>query len=627
MIKIVFFAPYPQIFSDIRGVFDDRPDRDEFEYEIRQDITNNPLKDLDADIIIARGFTARSLRRAGLPCTELQVSGYDIMAAIFKCRKLAPDCARIAIIGPFNMIYGSEAINGILSELRVTPYITDDETLLEDTLRRALEDGNTAVVGSHSSVLLASKRGIPAVMIESGREAIASAISHAREAVLMRRQEQEHAARIANIMNYSFQGIISTDREGNITMANSYVYSILKLENSLLGTPLISLFPDIPVDAVIRSGAKILSDLRKWRTMTLLVNCVPVGGEVDRAGCVLTFQNATQIQRQKVAIQRKLYRSECRAKHRFSDLLYESASMAQLLQDAREYSYADAHVLMCGETGTGKSMLAESIHNSSRRKNGHFVTVSCMGLSENALERELFGYVEGAVRGVSGERAGAIELAHQGTLFLDEVDALPARLQLRLLRVLEEQETGRIGSVEQMPVNLRIIASTARDMGEELKQGRFRSDLFYRLDVLELHLPPLRERPEDIPPLVGSFLGFERQRTGSRVEQIAAPALELLRRYDWPGNVRELENFCERLAVLCGRPTARVEDAIRAMPALASLPGKLETRAEVPVPASDERTQLLQLLDRFEGSRKKTAEYLQIDPSTLWRRMKKLELI
>ena len=235
MIKIVFFAPYPQIFPDIRRAFDDRPDRDEFEYEIRQDITNNPLEDLEADIIVARGFTARSLRRAGLPCTELQVSGYDIMAAIYKCRKLAPDCAGIAIIGPFNMIYGSEAVSDMLPGVRVTPYITDDETLLEATLHRAIEDGNTAVVGSHSSVLLASKRGIPAVMIESGREAITSAISHAKEAVLMRRQEQEHAARIANIMNYSFQGIISTGRDGNITMANSYVYSILKLENSLLG--------------------------------------------------------------------------------------------------------------------------------------------------------------------------------------------------------------------------------------------------------------------------------------------------------------------------------------------------------------------------------------------------------
>lgn len=629
MIKIVFFAPYPQIFSDIRRVFDDRPDKDEFEYEIRQDIPNNPLQNLDADIIIARGFTARALQRTGYPCTELQITGYDIMAAIYKCRRLAPSCRQIAIIGPFNMIYGAEAVNGFLPDIQVTPYITENESRLEESLQRALLEGNTAVVGTHSAAVLAMERGIPAVMIESGREAVTSAITHAKEAVLLRRLEQENAARIANIMNYSFQGIISTDKDGNITMANSYVYTILKLENSLLGTPLQGLFPDIPVDAVIRHGAKILADLRKWRSMTLLVNCVPVSGESDQAGCVLTFQNATQIQRQKVAIQKKLYRQEFRAKHHFSDLLHQSRAMEALLQDAREYSYADSHTLIYGETGTGKAILAQGIHNSSRRKHGHFVSVNCMELSENALERELFGYMDGAVRGISGEKAGAIELSHQGTLFLDEITSLPMRLQIRLLRVLEEHEVGRIGSTEQFPINLRIIASTSLDMQEELRAGRFRRDLFYRLDVFELRLPPLRERPEDIPLISSHFLFFDRQRLGSRLEGITQPALGLMQRYAWPGNVRELENFCERLSILCNRPMARAEDVVRALPALKHLPADAAA-PEPPAPGAapvDERTQLMRLLDRFDGSRKKTAQYLQIDPSTLWRKMKKLGLI
>lgn len=629
MIKIVFFAPYPQIFQDIRRAFDDRPDRDEFEYEIRQDITNNPLTDLDADIIIARGFTARSLQRAGFPCTELQISGYDIVAAIYRCRAISPDCRRIAVIGPFNMIYGSEAVNGFLPEITVTPYIIDDESLLESTLQRALRDGNTAVVGSHSSVQLASKFGVPAVMIESGREAVTSAITHAKEAVLMRRKEQENAARIANIMNYSFQGILSTDRDGTITMANSYVYSILKLETSLLGTPLQHLFPDLPVDAVLRQGAKILSDLRKWKHMTLLVNCVPVTGESDRAGCVLTFQNISQIQRQKVTIRKKLRGGEYRAKHHFADLLHDSDIMANLLQDAKEYSYTDFPVMVYGETGTGKNLLVQSVHNSSRRRNGYFVTVNCDALSENALERELFGYVEGAIRGVSGEQAGAIELAHQGTLFLDEVSSLPMRLQIRLLQVLEDHEVSRIGSSEQIPVNVRIIASADGDIKEDIRQGRFRSDLFYRISVLELWLPPLRKRPEDIPVLASHFLLFERQRQGSRVEGLTGPALELLKQYDWPGNVRELENFCNRLSVLCPRQVARPDDVMRSIPALEQIRQAQEASPKAPVPADDltERAELARLLDRFGGSRKKTAQYLQINPSTLWRKMKKLGLM
>ena len=197
------------------------------------------------------------------------------------------------------------------------------------------------------------------------------------------------------------------------------------------------------------------------------------------------------------------------------------------------------------------------------------------------------------------------------------------------MRVLEEHEVARLGSVERFPVNLRIIAASTNDMLEALRQGQFRADLYYKLDVFELHLPPLRERAEDIPLLISHFLLFERQRLGSRVEQVAAPALKLLKRYDWPGNIRELKNFCERLSVLCSRPMAQAEDAIRVLPVLAQLPMEPipSVTAQSGSEALDERTQLLRLLDRFDGSRRKTAEYLQIDPSTLWRRMKKLGLL
>ena len=631
MIRIVFFAPYPEIFSDIRRTFDDRPDRNEFEYEIRQDYANNPLTNLNADIIIARGFTFRSLKKTGAMCTELKVSGYDIMTAVSKCRVMEPDCRRIALIGPFNMIYGSEAVNDIIPDIHVTPYIIEDETRMDDTILQAVRDGNTALVGTHSVFLAARAHNIPSVMIESGPEAISSAISYAKETVLMQRREQEHSSRIANIMNFSFQGIISTDRSGQIIMANSYVYSLLKVEHSLIGKPLKDIFPSIPVEAVIGNGAKILSELYRYRSMTLLVNCVPISQESTLAGCVQTFQNINQIQRQEDTIRKKLYRREFTAKYRFPDLLHQSTAISRLLKDAQEYSYSDSPIVIIGETGTGKEILAQSIHNSSRRKNRFFVSVNCAALSETALERELFGYGEGQVRGAAGEKAGAFELAHQGTLFLDEISALSERLQAKMLRILQDQEVSRLGSSDVINVNVRIIAASGKDLKSEIRSGRFRSDLFYRINVLELRIPPLRERPEDIPFLLMKKLSFEKERRGGRTELINAPALDLLKKYDWPGNVRELENFCERLSILCSNAIAEEADVIRVLPELGGLQGLDDVitgpDAAIKMPVSnedDEATMILTALDRFGGSRKKTAQYLGINPSTLWRKMKKL---
>ena len=194
--------------------------------------------------------------------------------------------------------------------------------------------------------------------------------------------------------------------------------------------------------------------------------------------------------------------------------------------------------------------------------------------------------------------------------------------------MLQDKEVSRLGSSERLPVSIRLIASSGKDLRREIRLGHFRSDLYYRINVLELTIPPLRERPEDIPLLAEHFLAFEKERRGGQTSQLSKPASLLLQKYDWPGNVRELENFCERLSILGKKATAGQEDLILALPALKELAGSLPsaTAQETGTISSDERTELLRILDRFDGNRKKTAEYLNINPSTLWRRMKKLGL-
>ncbi len=234
----------------------------------------------------------------------------------------------------------------------------------------------------------------------------------------------------------------------------------------------------------------------------------------------------------------------------------------ELIERAAEYK---ATVLVTGESGTGKEVLARAIHAQSPRRNEAFVAVNCGAIPENLLESELFGHAKGAFTGADRARRGLFAEADGGTLFLDEIGELPAALQVKLLRVLQEEEVRPVGESKPRSVDVRVIAATARDLEQEVAEGRFREDLFYRLNVLQVKVPALRERREDIPLLVDHFLGCARERVGRPVRSIADDALEKLSAYDWPGNVRELENVMERALILCDGDrisTAELPDAV-----------------------------------------------------------------
>ncbi len=229
-----------------------------------------------------------------------------------------------------------------------------------------------------------------------------------------------------------------------------------------------------------------------------------------------------------------------------------SAAMEELLDLIRRVADTASPVLIAGETGTGKELVAKALHFESRRKDGPFVAVNCSAISSSLLESELFGHVKGAFTGADRERQGLFSAADGGTLFLDEIGELPLDLQPKLLRVLQDKEVRKVGETRSRQVDVRVLAATARDLKEAVTQGTFRDDLFYRLAVVELRVPALRERPEDIPLLAGHFVERIARREGRLVPGIAAEVLELLQGYSWPGNVRELENFMEK-AMIFGR--------------------------------------------------------------------------
>lgn len=637
MIHLIFYAPYPQIVPLIKQVFQERPDCDELEYEIVQDFYNNPLQDLNTDVVIARGFSALTMKQRGYICAELKVGGYDVIAAVLKARRMCPGLSHIAVIGAFNMIYGIESIRDAFPDMKLSTYPVNSEPLLADAIRQAISDGCDALVGNYTGVELAKKSGLPAVMIESGQEAINNAIDEAKSAAEIDLREKMRSAQMANIMNYSFQGILSTDQNGIITFANKYCYSILDSGHALLtGRSILDFFPNLPVEEVTRNGKKLLSELHIYASYHLMVNCVPAPDNSGNTGCVLTFQDTSRIQADELQVRKKLRHSSFQAKYQFSNILHKSRIMDSVISDAMTYSHSDSNILICGETGTGKELFAQSIHNSSPRKNHPFVAINCSALPENLLESELFGYVEGAFTGASkGGKMGFFELAHKGTIFLDEIGDVSPNLQSRLLRVLQEREVVRLGSDTVIPVDVRVISATNKNLKEEVANGRFRQDLLYRLDVLELNLPPLRNREQDALFLLSQLISYEHERTGCILTGLSEEGASLITQYPWPGNIREMRNFCQRLSILTPNPLATPADILKVLPdAAAALtpngPKKTDrsTPGDAPVYSLyDEREEILKALYTFHNSRTKTAEFLGIDKSTLWRKMKKYHIL
>lgn len=646
MTHIIFFAPYPECVPTIQEVFRERPDRTDIRYEIVVDQFNNQLESVDAaDAVISRGFTAHTMKQLGMPCAELKITGYDVIVAVEQCLRQFP-CRKVALVGAFNMVYGAENIGCVYPDVTFRCYAAVEETNLENRLREAMADGFEAVVGGHSTVALAKKLGLPAVMIESGKEAINNAIDSALSAVAFANQERQRTAEIANIMNYSFQGILSTDRSGVITLANKYCYQVLTNEKTpITGRSISEFFPGIPFHRIVETGCKVLSELHRCNGSHLMVNCVPVVDKTEITGCVLTFQNVSQIQEEEGKIRKRMHKQGFAAKYSFSDILYRDEAMRETIRIAADYSHSDSNLLIYGETGTGKELFAQSIHQASYRQAEPFVAVNCAALPDELLESELFGYTEGAFTGAAkGGKMGLFEIAHRGTVFLDEIGDISPNLQSRLLRVLQEREIVRLGGTAVIPIDVRVIAATNRNLREEVQAGRFRQDLLYRLDVLELNLPPLRHRVKDIPFLIGHFIDLEHRRTGCRLRGLSESGLAVTLDYTWPGNIRELRNFCERICILCPNESAGADEVRRALPVVrhAQVPPTAACPSSEAVPdpviasasmasadllQAGERAAIQQALAAHQGNRARTAAALGIDKSTLWRKMKRCGLL
>jgi DNA-binding NtrC family response regulator len=314
-------------------------------------------------------------------------------------------------------------------------------------------------------------------------------------------------------------------------------------------------------------------------------------------------------------------RQEARANERpvISGFILESPAMHRVIDVARRVAQVDATVLLTGESGVGKERIARFIHDESSRAGGPFVAINCGAVPENLLESELFGHVRGSFTGATQDRIGLFEAANSGTLLLDEIGEVPPPMQVKLLRALQEREIRRVGENRNRAVSARVIAATNRDLVKEIRAARFREDLYYRLRVVEIGVPPLRERREDILPLARAFVADAARRTGRKVSGFTPAAAHRLLRYGWPGNVRELENAIERAVVLTRRSRIDIED----------LPGEVGLTMPDAVAATDvrplaevERDYIKSVLRAVGGNRSQAAQKLGIGEATLYRKIK-----
>jgi two-component system, NtrC family, response regulator AtoC len=317
-------------------------------------------------------------------------------------------------------------------------------------------------------------------------------------------------------------------------------------------------------------------------------------------------------------------RKELQKQYQFHDLISKSAKMQKVFDLANTIAKSNSNILILGESGTGKELLARAIHNESLRATGPFIPVSCVALTETLLESELFGHEKGAFTDAIAQKKGKFELADGGTIFLDEIGDISPKLQLSLLRVLQEKEFTRVGGTKSLKVDVRIIAATNRALKKAVDEGKFRDDLYYRLNVISIELPPLREHTEDIPLLVDHFIEKFNIEMGKEVERISEEALETLMKHDWPGNVRELENVIERAMVIAKGTFIKAED-LHLSPQVMNGKGAASPSDDKTI-KSVEKKHIAKILKENNWNIQKSAEQLGIDRVTLYNKIKKYKL-
>lgn len=582
-------------------------------------IIASSLADQGTEIIITRGGTASAIRNAGIPVTvvEVPITGFDIIRSVENAKQYG-NC--IGVVTFPAMSFGIDCLGSILGvDIRLYPI--HDESEAEPRVSQAIADGVNVVIGGFITGKAAQKYNHPFELIESGVEGILQAAAEAKRIAYARDLEKEKTGLFRAVLDYAYEGIISVDSRSCVTFFNPIAQRITGIDNAeAVGKQVSQILHNLDLKRVLHRGEKDLGQILTINEIDVLCNKVPIRVNSTIVGAVITFQDVRHIQKMEAQVRRSIYAAGHVASLCFGDIIGTSDVIKQTITIAKEYSLTDSSILIVGETGSGKEVFSQSIHNYSKRRQGPFVAVNCAALPSNILESELFGYVGGAFTGANQKgKPGLLEIAHGGTIFLDEIAEMDYLTQGKLLRVLQEKKVMRLGSDRIIPVDIRVIAATNKDLKTLVSENKFRADLYYRLNVLKLKIPPLRVRKEDIIHLAKFFLNMPSP-TFRRALKFSPSAAEALAQYTWPGNIRELRNIVERIIAVYRH---EVIDAsiIEKLLEDENLTESTPTNTRL-----SELEEINQALSLAKGKYVAAARILGIDRSTLWRKMKRLGL-
>lgn len=586
----------------------------------------------DVDVIICSGATSDYLRRhISTAILSIRMGEYDLIRALDLARARA---TKVGIVTYQDTHPELEAMASLFTvDIHQATYTSYDEA--RQQIHRLIDEGHGVIVGSSTAVEIAESSGVQGVLAlnaDTVRRALedALAICRSRQQVLIQQQ------RLNAVLRNLSDGVIAVNTDGNIQSLNPRMAALLGISSEeALERPLAEVIADLDIGSILRSGEGEENRIVKAAGRTLSANIAPIIENGKPEGVVITCQEANAIQRADRRIRSQVKPKQFTARYHFEHLLGDTANFRAVLELARRYARADATVLVWGESGTGKELLAQSIHNVSPRRDGPFVAINCAAFPETLLESELFGYEEGAFTGSrKGGKNGLIENAHTGTLFLDEIGDMPLTLQTRLLRVLQEREVLRLGAAEPTPVDIRVIAATHRDLRARISDGAFREDLYYRLNILRLSIPPLRERTQDIPLLANAILA--RLPHPSASTDAGRRLLERLKpdllRHQWPGNIRELENIVERAVLSAdalsgnastGALKALFTELFEPQSRLTQDPGQTSTTQDLrSLSRAHESNRVREMVAQCQGDMDAAARCLGISRTTLWRRLR-----
>ncbi len=646
MVRIRVFIPHLELKDIFEEVKRSLPGHDDIEIELCY-VFGTPdylTREWDEDILVARGMTYLKLHDA-FPekhVVEMKFGSFELMDALLRCR--SEKRKHIALF--FTNIKSKE--HEMMEEIcnaKISTYRVTDEMDAEQQVKKASLEGADVIVGAGTVCGICDKFGIPNVHIITRYDAVFDALTEAVNTAVSLNREREKSRIVRAVINNASSGLIAVDEHGVITVMNNQIYKMLNLSafDTFIGKNIHALIEKLGLEIAYLDYHTEQEKVLKVKERNFYVHLKPYVEKDATTGALITVTNTDSIIREEDKVRRELASKGLTAKYHFKDILGKSAIMRENIRIAERYSKVNSNILIIGETGTGKELFAHSIHNSSLRANAPFVAINCAALPENLLESELFGYEAGAFSGASKNgKSGLFEQAHNGTIFLDEIGEMPITLQAKLLRVLQEKEVRRIGSTSVHTVNVRVISATNVNLEEKVKTGEFRADLYYRLDLLDIRIPPLRERKEDIEELFSSFLSRIATEMGRNVPHITEDAAAILRDYSWQGNVRELRNISERLMVLSDgdvvdADTLQLLNIFRKNIKKAVPDPSLKESSSPTIPEKESKSLMSQSvintgketagkMEIIDDNRKKNKEELArelgISRTTLWRRMK-----